>query len=239
MERCLTFITGFICVICVSGQTTQAACWDSTWYNDSGILANRSTYEHQSVNVLDAICSNGPVIAAQCKDEKGESFQVTKNDSVSHFYATCSPVNGLMCQPYNNSQNATCPDFAIQYGCNCPTATTRGVSTVSTQGAKNQSVSSGAGNTATTQGVVLHSTKSVGTLKGSGGGITTLKTGNGNGVPGYTNGGSGNTGLQTTGSGAGPSASGQQNGHCRNDGQHYGASHLVLLLCTITLKVLF
>ncbi|XP_053392047.1 uncharacterized protein LOC128554761 [Mercenaria mercenaria] len=180
------------CFVFVYGQTTQKVCWDSKWYNDSGVLRNRSSFEHQSVKVLDTICSNGPVTAAQCKDDKGEPFNVAINSTANHYYVVCNHVIGLICHPYNNSINATCPDFAIQYGCNCPTKATRGVSTMSAQG---MSV--------------------------------------------YTNSGGVNTGSQSTGSGAGSSASGQQNGHCRNNGQHYGASHLVLLLCAMTLKVLF
>ncbi|XP_053392042.1 uncharacterized protein LOC123541834 [Mercenaria mercenaria] len=197
-----SIIVCLMCFVFVHGQTTQKVCWDSRWYNDSGVLGNRSSYEHQSINVLNAICSSGSVIAAQCRDDKGEPFQLIKNSSANQYYAVCNHVNGLICHPYNNSQNATCPDYAIQYGCNCPTTTG-------------------------------------GNFGGSGVGITTLKTGDGHGVSGYKNGGGGSSGFQTTGSGAGPSVSGQQNSHCRNDGQHYGASHLVQLICTITLKVLF
>ncbi|XP_053387048.1 uncharacterized protein LOC128550939 [Mercenaria mercenaria] len=239
MERCLTLIIGFICIICVSGQTTQKVCWDSKWYNDSGVQRNGSSYEHQSVNVLNTICHYGPVIAAKCKDDKTEPIKAFQNDTTNHYYATCNHVNGLICHPYNNSQNATCPDFVIQYGCNCPTTPSVGVSTASTQGAGNQSVSSGAGNTVATQGIVHHSTKGVENLKGSVGGITTLTPRNGNGVSGNEKGGGGSTVFPATRSGAGPGASDQQSGHCRNDGQHSGTSHLVLLLCTMTLKVLF
>ncbi|XP_053386831.1 uncharacterized protein LOC128550888 [Mercenaria mercenaria] len=209
MECCLTFIIGFICINYVSGQATQKVCWDSKWYNESGVLGNGSNYEHQSGKVLNTICPDGPVIAAQCKDSKDEVIQAFWNDTVNSYYATCNHVKGLICHPYNNSENATCPEFAIQYGCNCPPATTTG---------RTHNVS----------------------MQGSGTGTTTTKTGTGkDGGPSHENGGSGNTGSKTFGSGAGLSASGQQNFHCGNNGQHYRASHLVLLLSTMTLKVLF
>ncbi|XP_060598573.1 uncharacterized protein LOC132752271 [Ruditapes philippinarum] len=105
------------CFTNISGLT----CWDSKWFNESSTLKNGSSYEFPSVKVLDKICVDGSaVIAARCKDEKGEPFNITKNDTINHYYAVCNQINGLICHPYMNVRNATCPDFAIQYGCRGP-----------------------------------------------------------------------------------------------------------------------
>lgn len=50
----------------------------------------RSDYESQPTSVLNLICPKGSVIAAQCKDEKGEPFKIFKNDTVSMYIAQLS-----------------------------------------------------------------------------------------------------------------------------------------------------
>lgn len=106
----------------VNGQTAAPkVCWDSVWFNSSAPSAtNRSEYETQPASVLNSICSTRTVIAARCKDEKGEPFYAVKNDTVNRYIATCTVVSGLICNPYNNT-NAVCADFQIQYGCTCQT----------------------------------------------------------------------------------------------------------------------
>ncbi|KAL4216817.1 hypothetical protein ACF0H5_024538 [Mactra antiquata] len=111
-------------VALVHSGTAVKVCWTSAWYNDSSPTpANRSDYEHQTASVLNSLCTSGSVIDARCKDEKGEAFTSFKNDSSNMYVATCNVVTGLICHPYNTTKQ-TCPDFAIQYGCQCPTPTT-------------------------------------------------------------------------------------------------------------------
>ncbi|XP_060582583.1 uncharacterized protein LOC132738969 [Ruditapes philippinarum] len=117
MELYFSFFPLLLCSYYVSGKT----CWDSTWYNESVTLKNGSNYEHQSVDVLNSMCPNKTaVINASCRGERTEPFTMMTVDLIREYYATCNHKTGLICYPFGNQ---SCPDFSIQYGCNCSLST--------------------------------------------------------------------------------------------------------------------
>lgn len=67
------------------------------------------------------ICRYGS--SAKCKTDKGEPFRerfnLTSGDNKYVF--SCSAEFGVTC--FVKAENGTCPDFAIQFFCDCPSTT--------------------------------------------------------------------------------------------------------------------
>ncbi|XP_053387130.1 uncharacterized protein LOC128550957 [Mercenaria mercenaria] len=186
-----TFFVFFLCILPAYAKTTAKPkiCWNTRWFNSFiPTETNRSDYEHQSAKILDSLCVNGSPIAAQCKDQKGEPFSGYKNDTVGKFIATCNVVVGLICNPYNNTVNETCPDYQVQYGCNCPKTTATG-----------SKITGGKTTIMPGKGTI-----------GTNAGVSTTISGSGSGNPGSQNTGSG-TGHSATGQQLGQSGNSGQN----------------------------
>ncbi|XP_060570796.1 uncharacterized protein LOC132729068 [Ruditapes philippinarum] len=213
MELYFSFFALILCSYYVNGRSV---CWDSTIYNDSLTLTNGSNYEHQPASVLNKICTQGSLIAAKCMDAKKEETGAFKNDSVNKVILTCSIVNGLICKPYENDPNATCPDYAIQYGCDCSTTQSGGAGVTPSNGLKTTPVVTIASSKETTPETKNSiSTAQSTSLK------TTAMTGDSTG-----NGGNGSK-----------SATSARKHRCRNSAQRFKNAGLLFIASTIVLRL--
>ena len=82
----------------------------------------RTDTEQWNSTQMNAFCPDTSRLSIACADEKDEAIGYFKNSSI--YTAYCTVVLGLSCKPGKNFQTNHCPDFAVRYGCKCPTTTT-------------------------------------------------------------------------------------------------------------------
>jgi len=109
------------------GPFSAARCnnW-SGWINNHHPSGNASSeVEKLSASELDSICIGGTVTKLRCKDEKGEPFHdkvnVTSGDK-TYVYTCQSPGEGASCTVVD-AVLGKCPDFSIQFYCDCTITT--------------------------------------------------------------------------------------------------------------------
>lgn len=181
-------------------------------------MKNGSNYEHQPAHVLNTICTQGSPIDAKCVDVKNETVGTFKNDTYNNVILTCTVVNGLICKPYENDPNATCPDYAIQYGCKCPTTQRGGAGVTVTQ----------SNGFKTTPVATIASSKETNPLKKnsiSTAQSTSLKT---TAMTGNSTGNDGN---------GSKSAASARKHHCRNSAQRFKNAGLLFIASAIVLRL--
>ncbi|KAL4223130.1 hypothetical protein ACF0H5_016602 [Mactra antiquata] len=102
-------------------KSDAKVCWDTTWYNNSSPV-NGSEFESLSPVELAKLCPGSTIVDAQCADDKFEGFSGNKVDRFNMYEANCNMTTGLVCHPFRNG-TTSCPDMAIQYGCQCLNST--------------------------------------------------------------------------------------------------------------------
>jgi len=98
----------------------------SGWINNHHPSGNASSeVEKLSASELDSICIGGTVTKLRCKDEKGEPFHdlinVISGDK-TYVYTCQSPGEGASCTVVD-AVLGKCPDFSIQFYCDCTITT--------------------------------------------------------------------------------------------------------------------
>ncbi|KAL4216759.1 hypothetical protein ACF0H5_024482 [Mactra antiquata] len=124
MEKCLILV-GMVTAVLLTIQVSDSkVCSYTGWQNNSNPAANGSEFEFLDSAQRVKLCNGSKVIDAQCADDKLEGFSGNKTDTALFYVATCTVEHGLICNPFKNSTKTTCPDMAIQYGCECINGTT-------------------------------------------------------------------------------------------------------------------
>ncbi|KAH3786835.1 hypothetical protein DPMN_164947 [Dreissena polymorpha] len=125
METRCVFLVLVVFGIYLYSSDAAICGWDSVWYNNSTPSAANNLTDTEvlpDARILDSICdkSAGGMLQVRCQTGGNMPFQFVLNDTSLQYFVSCIPINGLICKPWEGVTGASCPDFSIQLGCECP-----------------------------------------------------------------------------------------------------------------------